>query len=408
MIHLDVWLTLADGVTVPVGELACTDADEAGRFESEFAYADAWLTRRDGLAIDPISLPLRAGRFPAHNFDPPLSVFEDALPDEWGRRIIVRSLALPRAQQGAPCLLRELARHGLGLGALVFVEHGRKPAAHSPAPAVSLADLFDAADRFESGTLDDEAGLRHLFAAGSSIGGARPKALLSDAIGHWIAKFPSTQRDGRFDVVGLEAASLDLAALAGIPVPDHRLVDLGKARRALLVRRFDVLPDGGRRHMLSLRTLCRERPGSYVQSYTDLAEVVRKVSGNPAADVRQLFQQMVFNAAIGNTDDHLKNFWMLRGPGGYRLTDAFDLLPDVGERREHVLCFEYERRAPSRDAVLRLGARWGVADAAGVVTETVAAVHRFAAVARRRRVASANIRELQRQIEARLSLLAPT
>ena len=185
--------------------------------------------------------------------------------------------------------------------------------------------------------------------------------MLSDTSGEWIAEFPS-KRDGRFDVVGLEATALRLAAAAGIPVPEQRIVPLGKNRRALLVRRFDVLPGGGRRHMLSLRTLCRERPGQYVQSYSELAEAVRKFSSHPADDVRQLFQQMVFNAAIGNTDDHLKNFWMLHDAHGFRLSPAFDLLPDVGERREHVLTFEYERIAPTRSQLMGLAARWGVGD----------------------------------------------
>jgi serine/threonine-protein kinase HipA len=405
VIHLDVSITLVDGVTVPVGELACTDADEAGRFQSEFAYADAWLARRDRFALDPVSLALRQGTFPAIRFEPPLAVFDDALPDDWGRHIIVRSQALPRTQRSEPHLLRELAHHGLGLGALVFAEHGKEPTARAPAPSIALADLVAAAERFEAGVADDVVGLRLLFAAGSSVGGARPKALVCDADGNWIAKFPSAQRDGRFDVVGLEATGLDLAAMAGIPVPDHRLVDLGKRKRALLVRRFDLSPQGGRRHMISLRTLCKERPGLYAQSYTELAEVVRKVSGNPVADVQQLFRQMVFNAALGNTDDHLKNFWMLHDANGYRLSEAFDLLPDLDERREHVLSFEYDRSAPTRNQLLAVGAKWGVAKATDVVDAVVAAVREFGPVARRNRVPAANVRELARPIQHRLALL---
>ena len=77
------------------------------------------------------------------------------------------------------------------------------------------------------------------------------------------------------------------------------------------MRRFDVTPQNGRLHMISLRTLCLERPGVYVQGYSDLAQAICKHSAAPKMDVTTLFRHMVFNAAVGNVDDHLKNFWML-------------------------------------------------------------------------------------------------
>ena len=407
MILLTVWLTLPDATTARAGELACTDADDAGRFESEFAYNEDWLGHPQRFALDPVSLPLGRGRFRAHKLEPPLSVFEDALPDDWGRLLIIRSRKLPRTEQGEPFLLRELARHGMGLGALAFEQPG-KPLHHRFRPSDSdLAALFAAAERFEAGADDDPNGLQRLFVAGSSIGGARPKALLSDATGEWIAKFPSRQRDGRFDVVGLEAVGLDLAAGAGIAVPDHRLVPLGQTkRRTLLVRRFDVLPDGGRRHMISLRTLCKERPGAYAQSYTELAEVVRRVSGSPQKDVNRLYRQMIFNAAFGNTDDHLKNFWMVHDAHGFRLSEAFDLLPDVGERGEHCLAFEYERLAPTRAQLLAVAARWGVPDADTHIDAVLASIDWFAARAAARAVPQSNVDELATDIARRRARLS--
>lgn len=407
MILLTVWLTLPDATTARVGELACTDADDAGRFESEFAYAEEWLGHPQRFALDPVSLPLGRGRFRARKLEPPLSVFEDALPDDWGRALIIRSRKLPRAEQGEPFLLRELARHGLGLGALAFGDPGSPLPARSLLADTDLAALFAAAERFEAGVDDDPDGLQRLFAAGSSIGGARPKALLSDATGEWIAKFPSRQRDGRFDVAGLEAVGLDLAAGAGIVVPDHRLVRLGQTKhRALLVRRFDVLAGGGRRHMISLRTLCKERPGAYAQSYTELAEAVRRVSESPQEDVNRLFQQMVFNAAFGNTDDHLKNFWMVRYGNGFRLSEAFDLVPDVGERSEHCLAFEYERFAPTRAQLIAAADRWGVPDADAHIDAVLASIDLFAARAEGHAVPQSNIDELATDIARRRARLS--
>lgn len=407
MIVLPVWVTLPDGRTLAVGTLACSGPDEAGRFESEFAYDDGWLRDRDCFPLDPLSLPLGAGRFHARQLEPPLAVFDDALPDDWGRELIVRSRRLPHRQQGAPYLLKVMAEHGLGLGALSFSESSRSNRLPLPAARTSLARLAVAAERFEAGLGVDADVLQALFAAGSSPGGARPKVLVRDRGGEWIAKLPSSRRDGRFDVAGLEATGLDLAARAGLRVPEHRLTTLGTTRRrALLVRRFDVTPADGRRHMISLRTLCKERPGICALSYTEVAEAVRRASAAPQQDVDQLFRLMTFNAALGNTDDHLKNFWMVHDDAGYRVSEAFDLLPDVGERREHCLAFEYARVAPTRAELTAVAGRWGVRDAASIIDAVVGGVAAFAAVAKSRRVPKANIDEIGSDIGRRARLLA--
>jgi serine/threonine-protein kinase HipA len=99
----------------------------------------------------------------------------------------------------------------------------------------------------------------------------------------------------------------------------------------------------------------------------------------------------------------------MRGPlhdaNGYRLSEAFDLLPDLDDRREHVLGFAYDLSAPKRNALLAVGAKWGVAKATDVVDAVVAAVRKFGRVARRNRVPAANVRELARPIQRRLALL---
>ena len=407
MILLAVWITLPDGEQAIVGELACSDPDAAGTFDSEFEYARSWLTHSKRFPLDPNSVPLGRSRFAAKNLEPPLGVFYDALPDDWGRALIVRDRRLPRGQQGAPYLLRELAAHHRpSVGALHFVEGGEPPVSRPPAALIELTALAASAEAFEQGLASDREGLQRLFAAGSSLGGARPKVLVSDGERRWIAKFASVKRDGRFDVVGLEAVGLDLASSSGLQVPSHELRTLGNTRRrALLVERFDTVGEHGRKHMISLRTLCRERPGAYAQSYGELAEAIRQVSAAPQDDVDALYRQMVFNAAFGNTDDHLKNFWMLHEQDGYRLSPAFDLLPDVGERRKHTLAFEYERRAPTRAEMLSLAKRWGVRRADTIINDVVSSIEDFAAVAKRHRVPNGNIKEIGADIERRLSRL---
>lgn len=134
--------------------------------------------------------------------------------------------------------------------------------------------------------------------------------------------------------------------------------------------------------MISMRTLCRERPGVYVTSYTDLALVLTKHSVSPAEDIAALFRHMTFNAAIGNVDDHLKNFWMLHLPSGYRLAPAFDLVPDIAERREHTLSFQHAYSCPTRYVLFAIAKDWQVAEAADCVDHIVEAVRKFGATAR--------------------------
>jgi serine/threonine-protein kinase HipA len=136
---------------------------------------------------------------------------------------------------------------------------------------VALAELADAAARLEAGEAVDDSS-RLLLEAGSSPGGARPKALVRDADGHWIAKFSSRRDD--CDMVGLEAASLALAQRAGLVVPDFRLAELTGGQRALLVRRFDRTP-AGRLHMLGFRALL-QASGFYVLGYADLVAALRR------------------------------------------------------------------------------------------------------------------------------------
>ncbi|MBU1665817.1 MAG: HipA domain-containing protein, partial [Gammaproteobacteria bacterium] len=262
-----------------------------------------------------------------------------------------------------------------------------------------LETLVEAARRLEQDGEVDQAH-RLLLAAGSSPGGARPKALVRDDHGHWIAKF-SSRRD-EVDMVGLEAASLELARLAGLEVPEFRLENLAGGRRALLVKRFDLAPQGGRRHMLSLRALLRAG-GYYVLRYADLIAALRRYSARPEVDVPGMYRQMVFNALLGNTDDHLKNFWLLGGPGGYTLSPAFDLLPDVGGRREHVLIFDLSPNPPGPDGLAELGRKWGVSGAAGLCGEVAAGVARFREIAGQYTVPQEEIARFAKDIDRRLT-----
>lgn len=396
MIRLDVWLTLADGAHLHAGELVCTDADAQGRYASAFRYVPDYLADPRAFALDPAALPLGAQEYQSGQLNPPLSVLEDALPDAWGRRVLVLNHGLGRGRQSEPHLLRVLG--GAGLGALSFAPAGQIPAPHeSSVQSVALDALADAAAKLEAGAEIDAAS-RLLLAAGSSPGGARPKALVYDDNGHWLAKFSSRRDD--CDVVGLEATSLALAREAGLVVPDFRVVALSGTRRALLVRRFDRTPARGRLHMLSFRALL-QASGYYVQGYADLIAALRRYGAEPETDVPRLFRQMVFNALLGNTDDHLKNFWMLHDTRGWVLSPAFDLLPDTGQLREHVLVFDQSPTAPKPAQLAALGRKWGVAGATVICEEVLAAVTGFAEIAAHYQVPQADIERFAKDVRRR-------
>lgn len=294
MNHLHVWLTLPDGDSARVGELLFGPPRGDGTAPTAFRYAPEWLRRPDAFALDPDpqSLPLDAREFQASHLGPPLQVIDDALPDDWGRRLIFAEHRLPLSRQTPYEIMRALA--GNGLGALAFSPAGKMP--QKPDNVFDLADLMQAAADFEAGRPVEDARLHRLCAAGGSPGGARPKARIAWQGKQWIAKFPSQPRDHGHDVVGLEATCLKLAARAGLDVPETVLVPLVDfsdpgSRRALLVRRFDITEPGGRRHMVTLKTLCREGGGRHALSYDEPAEAIRKYSDD-ADDLARFFRQM--------------------------------------------------------------------------------------------------------------------
>jgi serine/threonine-protein kinase HipA len=363
----------ATGKTLRVGELV-SEIDELGRARCQFRYLEEFLVRRDAFAIDPVSLPLRSGIFTAERkvvFD----VLEDSLPDEWGRKLLIRRHHLPRGEQNLASLLEALAASGLG--ALSFTSDATKrkgPSAQSGAEAslLEIDGLTEAIEHYERGDATDPM-LSLLLSAGSSPGGARPKVLVSGKTmdEHYLAKIPSIK--DTLDVVRVEGATMSLATKAGLNTADFRLIECAD-KSVLLMRRFDLMPDGCRRHMISFRSLLRA-DAYYVSRYDELHGVVRKYSAEPAKDAEQLFRQMVFNALVGNTDDHLKNFWMLYSHSeGWRLSPAFDLLPNIARRSEHALIFDTDPRNPGRSTLVKHGRTWGVSGCKAIVDEVYAAV----------------------------------
>ncbi len=356
IVKLNVWLALPTGGILQAGELAVKDPDTRGALQGQFRYLPEYLESPRAFPLDPLHLPLTVKTVDA---DRPHSgvhgVFEDSLPDDWGRRLMARRYRLDRTEQRVPHLLRLLGNQGLG--ALIYTERGTPPPFSTGFSCHRLEELSLLAEKFETApttTSDDELSL--LFQAGSSPGGARPKALVADNSGAYLAKFPSS-RD-QLDIVGLEAATMELARRSGIVTAGTKLLPLG-SRKCLLVERFDLNRTGGRNHVISMQSLLKA-DGYYNAGYRDLARAIRHVSAVPQRDLRMLYRQMVFNVMIGNTDDHLKNFCMLHDDEGWRLSPAFDLVPNIGFNQEHVLSIGLDNRPPGLESLLAEAKYFGI------------------------------------------------
>jgi serine/threonine-protein kinase HipA len=193
-----------------------------------------------------------------------------------------------------------------------------------------VQDLGVLAESFEKISKGEPAPLIHerLWRAGRSLGGARPKASVEYEGGLWIAKFQKADDD--FDQCAAEHAAMRLAAACGIEVAETRLFDIGN-RRAVLVKRFDR-DNMGRDHLptahfVSALSLLDIDDTSDAGSYQAIASVLQRVSSRQRADRLELFRRMVFNVLCGNRDDHLKNHGLLHDGGGWRLSPAFDVVP---------------------------------------------------------------------------------
>lgn len=255
------------------------------------------------------------------------------------------------------------------------------------------------AHRLEAGEAVAEDELALLFQAGSSPGGARPKVTLHDGKTAWIAKFSSIK--DRFDVVRIEAATMALAQQAGLEVPEFKVIELGK-RAAFLIRRFDVT-QLGRYHQISLQTLLKA-DGYYTLGYTDISKILRRYVVKPTDCLAKLYLQMVFNAIVGNTDDHLKNFALLHDENGYRLSPAFDLLPNIGHNSEHILRFSLSANPPTRQVLLDMGPSFNLkkAQAETLIDQVAQIVSNWRREFKNYDVPSEDIERLSKDIDSRL------
>lgn len=304
----------------------------AGRLEDLgeivwFAYGRSYLRREDRIPLFLPELPLGRGPI-APEAGTIAGCIADAGPDAWGQRVILnRRLGGGAEDTGALSELAYLLESGSDrTGALDFQASPEEyaPRSQDEARLSELDDLARSARRVEEGVALSPA-LDRALLHGTSIGGARPKALLRDGSRRLIAKFSSTADS--FPVVKGEFVAMEFARRAGIDAAAVTLTEaLGKS--ALLVERFDRPPSGGRRAQVSALTILGlgEWGGRYA-SYEALADEVRARFTEPRATLRELFSRLVFNLLCGNTDDHARNHAAFWDGSMLTLTPAYDICP---------------------------------------------------------------------------------
>lgn len=272
-------------------------------------------------------------------------LFLDSSPDRWGRMLMRRREAILARGEGRKARTLYETDYLLGIydgnrmGALRFklspdgdfMDNNKDLA--TP-PWTSIRDLEYASLQLERDDIVDDPEyakwLGMLIAPGSSLGGARPKANILDEQGNlWIAKFPSAN-DSK-DMGAWEMVVNELAREAGINVAEGRAQKFSGKQHTFLSKRFDRTPTGERIHFASAMTLLGYRDGdnhSTGVSYLDLVEFIIANGANVNANLEELWRRIVFNIAVSNCDDHLRNHGFILTDRGWVLSPAYDMNPD--------------------------------------------------------------------------------
>lgn len=312
-----------------------------GKKAFSFEYDKDWLKTDAQRLLDPDIEFYSGPQYPANKEN--FGIFLDSMPDTWGKTLMKRRAAQDaRAKDEKAPTLYEID-YLLGvfdesrMGALRFKTDLDGPFldndAHSPTPPwSSLGDLQEAAKQLEN---DDQSEavrkwIAVLIAPGSSLGGARPKANVFDTKKNlWIAKFPS--KTDTIDKAAWEFLAYELATAAGIEMADSKIEKISGQYNTFLTRRFDR--DNGKRiHFASAMTMTGNTEDSIKESapsYLEIVEFIENYGADVEANLHQLWRRIVFNIAISNTDDHLRNHGFILTDKGWILSPAYDLNPSI-------------------------------------------------------------------------------
>lgn len=357
-----VYITLpGETQAVTAGRFSLT-TDRHGTALGRFVYGRRYLERNDSVPIDPIELKLTRQTYETVALNGIFGALRDAGPDSWGRRIIERCAGKIELGEMYYLLKASDDRTGaLGFG----LEQRPPPPRQEFNQTLDLDKLQTIADAIVNDEeLPENAEINQiegLMLIGTSMGGARPKAVVENENGLWLAKF--NRQDDKWNSARIEHAMLVLAKSCGLFVAESKVVSVG-GRDVLLVRRFDrekTKTGYIKARMVSALTLLRAEDSHSREkwSYVLLAEELRRVCAKPRKDTAELFRRMCFNALISNTDDHPRNHAVIATSRDWDLSPAYDLTPAIPVSVEH------------RDLALVCGDKGRYANAENILSQSV-------------------------------------
>lgn len=312
-----------------------------------FAFSDEWLKKHGDLFLSD-----DLNNYPGMQYTQPgkdiFGCFSDALPDRWGRTLLLRREQLAAMEEKR--LVRRLSSFDFltgiddfsRMGAFRFKEESdgvfiNVSESLKIPPLTDIRELIAASAEIEKSeednVLPDRKWIVQLVQPGSSLGGARPKASVIDADETlYIAKFPSRKDD--YDAGLWEHYAHLLAQKAGINVAQTEVLSVGEKYHILLSRRFDRTAEGHRIHFASAMTLLGLSDGDNAATghgYLDIVDFILQNCTNVEANLQELYRRVAFNICIGNSDDHFRNHGFLLTAKGWTLSPAYDMNPTLSE-----------------------------------------------------------------------------
>ena len=331
-------------ITLPRAETAITagrfvlEATSNGQSLGRFVYGRSYLRNPDGVDIDPIELKLTDATYETTQLNGVFGALRDAGPDFWGRRVIEKHAGKPQLGELDYLLHSPDDRAGaMGFG-LGQIPPAPKRDFNQTLELEKLQRLADALIKDQLPAGPGAAQIEDLLLLGTSMGGARPKAVVEDRDALWIAKF--SRPDDRWNYPRVEHAMLRLAKECGIEVAESRIEPVA-GRDVLLIKRFDrkkILGGYTRARMISGLTVLRADESAQTRtrwSYVVLAEELRRFVSKPKDDARELFRRICFNALISNLDDHPRNHAFIAFDREWKLSPAYDLTPSPVVSQDH-------------------------------------------------------------------------
>ena len=377
-----------------------------------FRYTPDYLANTSAFPLDPVRLPLSTKEYVLECRLGVPGILDDYLPDDWGRKVLARLVFYrdQRALNSHSCIDTLSVLGESRIGALQWVAKGQAPNDQSGCDiekiklAEKAAQSIDQPERYPDQT--DELSLLYLANAGTGVGGARPKALISDRDKYYLAKFNRLTQDP-YNNARVELACLEMASLAGLEVFSGHVIEGINGREVLLLKRFDVISDDKedyRKHLITVNALLKEKTNQRdrggIFRYDDIVQLVRQHSIEIERDLLHLLRMMLFNRCINNTDTHERNFSFIHTGEGYRLAPAYDMVPSLVTGQYPVAGFGYSQQPPLCSEVKTMGKVFGLPKTKvnAVADEVMSAVEAWVDIAQKAGVSDQDILAIEKRI----------